>query len=74
LNYGILAPAGTPIEIIKLLNTKLQAVLTSDDMKKRLVADGAEAAPSSPDEYSALIADDLSKWGEAVRSSGAKLD
>jgi tripartite-type tricarboxylate transporter receptor subunit TctC len=74
LNYGILAPAGTPIEIIKLLNTKLQAVLTSDDMKKRLVADGAEAAPSSPDEYSALIADDLNKWGEAVRSSGAKLD
>ena len=74
LNYGILAPAGTPVEIIKLLNTKLQSVLTSEDMKKRLIADGAEAAPSSPEEYSALIADDLTKWGEAVRSSGAKLD
>jgi tripartite-type tricarboxylate transporter receptor subunit TctC len=74
LNYGILAPAGTPVEIVKVLHAKLQSVLTSDDMKKRLAADGAEVAPSSPEEYSNLIADDLTKWGEAVRSSGTKLD
>jgi tripartite-type tricarboxylate transporter receptor subunit TctC len=74
LNYGILAPAGTPPEIVKLLSTKLQSVLTSEDMKRRLGADSAEAAPSSPEAYQALIADDLNKWGEAARSSGAKLD
>ena len=49
LNYGILAPAGTPVEIVKVLHAKLQSVLTSDDMKKRLAADGAEVAPSSPE-------------------------
>jgi tripartite-type tricarboxylate transporter receptor subunit TctC len=74
LNYGILAPAGTPVEVVKLLHAKLQSVLTSDDMKKRLAADGVEVVPSSPEEYSSLIADDLTKWGDAVRSSGAKLD
>ncbi len=74
LNYGILAPAGTSAEIVKLLNTKLQAILTSEDMKKRLMADGAEATPSSPEAYAKLIGDDLGKWGEAVQSSGAKLD
>jgi tripartite-type tricarboxylate transporter receptor subunit TctC len=74
LNYGILAPAGTPAETVKLLNTKLQAVLATEDMKKRLIADGAEAAPSSPEKYAKLIVEDLSKWGDAVRSSGAKLE
>jgi tripartite-type tricarboxylate transporter receptor subunit TctC len=74
LNYGILAPAGTSPEVVKFLNSKLQPILGSDDMKKRLIADGAEAAPSSPEEYSAVIAEDLNRWGEAVRSSGAKLD
>jgi tripartite-type tricarboxylate transporter receptor subunit TctC len=56
LNYGILAPAGTPVEVVKLLHAKLQSVLTSDDMKKRLAEDSAEVVPSSPEEYSSLIA------------------
>jgi hypothetical protein len=43
-------------------------------VKKRLVADGAEAAPSSAEDYMKVIADDLSQWGEAVQASGAKLD
>jgi tripartite-type tricarboxylate transporter receptor subunit TctC len=74
LNYGILAPTGTSAEIVRLLNTKLQAILTSEDMKKRLMADGAEATPSSPEAYATLIGEDLRKWGEAVQTSGAKLD
>jgi hypothetical protein len=43
-------------------------------VKKRLVADGAEAAPSSAEDYMKVIAADLSQWGEAVQASGAKLD
>ena len=74
LNYGILAPAGTPPEVVRLLNTRLQAILASEDVKKRLVADGAEAAPSSAEDYMKVIAADLIQWGEAVQASGAKLD
>jgi tripartite-type tricarboxylate transporter receptor subunit TctC len=74
LNYGILAPAGTPPEVVRLLNTRLQTILASEDVKKRLVADGAEAAPSSAEDYMKVIAADLIQWGEAVQASGAKLD
>jgi tripartite-type tricarboxylate transporter receptor subunit TctC len=59
---------------VKLLNTRLQAILASEDVKKRLVADGADAALSSAEDYAKLIAADLSQWGEAVQASGAKLD
>jgi tripartite-type tricarboxylate transporter receptor subunit TctC len=38
LNYGILAPAGTSPEVVKFLNSKLQPILGSDDMKKRLIS------------------------------------
>jgi len=74
LNYGLVAPAGTPGAAIALLNAKLAAILGADDMKARLVADGAEPTPSSSEAYGALIAQDLERWGEAVRLSGAKAD
>ena len=74
LNYGLVAPAGTPREVVEVLNQKLAAVLASDDTRTRLAADGAEPTPSSPEDYAALIARDLERWGDAVRASGAKMD
>lgn len=74
LNYGLVAPAGTPGEVVAVLNAKLAGLLGTDEMKARLIADGAEPAPSSAAAYGALIARDLERWGEAVRLSGAKVD
>ena len=72
LYYGLVAPAGTPRPIIDKLNAALRTALASDDVKKRLVADGTEVTPSTPEEYSAFIDKDETKWSKIVKASGAK--
>ena len=47
--YGIIAPAHTPREIVMRLNAALNEALTSEDVKSRIAADGADTAPSSPE-------------------------
>ena len=49
LHYGIVAPAGTPKPIIEKLNVALRQAVTSDDMKRKLAADGTEPLTSTPD-------------------------
>ena len=72
LYYGLIAPAGTPRPIIDRLNAELRAALSSDDVKNRLVQDGAEPTPGSPDDYATLIDKDEAKWAQIVRSTGLK--
>lgn len=72
LYYGLVAPAGTPRPIIDKLNAALRAALNSDEVKKRLVADGTEVTPSTPEEYTAFIDKDETKWSKIVKASGAK--
>jgi tripartite-type tricarboxylate transporter receptor subunit TctC len=72
LYYGLIAPAGTPRPIIDKLNAALRTALTSDEVKKRLVADGTEVTPSTPEEYTAFIDKDETKWSKIVKASGAK--
>jgi tripartite-type tricarboxylate transporter receptor subunit TctC len=72
LYYGLVAPAGTPRPVIDKLNAALRAALASDDVKKRLVSDGTEVTPSTPEEYSAFIDKDETKWSKIVKASGAK--
>lgn len=72
--YGVLAPAGTPAPVIERLNREIIAVMSADEMKKRMQADGAEARPTSPAEFAALIKHDMAKWGPVVKASGATLD
>jgi tripartite-type tricarboxylate transporter receptor subunit TctC len=70
--YGLLAPAGTPAAIVKRLNAALQDALTSDLVKTRIVADGAEPAPGSPEDYVRDIDREESKWSRVVEEAGAK--
>jgi tripartite-type tricarboxylate transporter receptor subunit TctC len=72
LYYGLIAPAGTPRPIVDKLNAALRSALASDEVKKRLVADGTEVTPSSPEEYAAFIDKDEIKWSKIVKASGAK--
>ncbi|HEX7889406.1 MAG TPA: tripartite tricarboxylate transporter substrate binding protein [Ramlibacter sp.] len=72
--YGVLAPAGTPAPVVERLHREIAAVMSTDDMKKRMQADGAEARPTSPAEFAALIKRDMAKWGPVVKASGATLD
>ena len=68
--YGLLAPAGTPREIIARLHAETVAILRTPDAAKRLAADGAEVVASSPDEFAALIKAETVKWAKVVKSAG----
>ena len=72
--YGLAAPAGTPRPIIERLNKELRANLKSDEMKKRLVADGSEPTPGTPEEYAANIQREEGKWAALIEKLGLKIE
>jgi tripartite-type tricarboxylate transporter receptor subunit TctC len=72
--YGLAAPAGTPRPIVERLNKELRAILASDEMKKRLLDDGADPTPSTPDEYAGNIAREEAKWAVLVQKLGIKIE
>ncbi len=72
--YGVLAPAGTPREIILKLNTEIVKILRTDEMKKRIASDGGEVIGSTPEEFTAVMKTDIAKWAGVVQASGARVD
>jgi len=72
--YGVMAPAGTPREIVERLNRELNAVLASPDMKKRMVEFGAEIGGGSPESFGQFMASELKRYAEVVKLSGAKVE
>jgi len=74
LHYGIVAPAGTPRPIVEKLNAAMQAALAEADVRERIIADGAEPLPGTPEEYAADIDREETKWSKVVRVSGAKVE
>ena len=74
LYYGLLAPAGTPRPIVERLNRELRAIVTSDEFKKRMIADGGGPVASTPEEYATNIAREEGKWTGLVRRLGLKVE
>jgi tripartite-type tricarboxylate transporter receptor subunit TctC len=72
--YGLAAPAGTPRPIVERLNKELRAILATDEMKKRLIDDGTDPTPSTPEEYAANIAHEEAKWAALVQKLGLKIE
>jgi tripartite-type tricarboxylate transporter receptor subunit TctC len=71
---GIVVPVTTPSEIIARLNADFVATLKRADVRDRIIAAGAEPAPSTPVGFGALIAAEVVKWSEVVQLSGARGD
>jgi tripartite-type tricarboxylate transporter receptor subunit TctC len=73
-NYwaGLLAPAGTPPQVIERLNKELVAALALPEVKERLAKIGADPAPTTPIEFDALIVRELAENGELVKAAGIK--
>jgi tripartite-type tricarboxylate transporter receptor subunit TctC len=67
--YGLLAPAGTPPDIIKRLHAEATKALGTAEMKEKLAGDGAEPVGSSSAEFAALIKSELDKWGKVARAA-----
>jgi tripartite-type tricarboxylate transporter receptor subunit TctC len=72
--YGIVAPKGTPPEIVATLNSAVNAVLADPKLKARLAELGGEAMPMTPAQFGKLIADETEKWAKVVKFSGAKAE
>src|SRR6266540_183060 len=68
----LLAPAGTPRPIIERLNKELNAVLATDEVRKRLALEGAEPIPGAPEEYAADIDREETRWSKLVKAIGLK--
>jgi tripartite-type tricarboxylate transporter receptor subunit TctC len=67
---ALFAPAGTPPEIVKTLNSALQDILADADVKKKLIELGIEAKASSPQEISARLKSDIDKWHDVIEKAG----
>ena len=70
--WGVLAPAATARAIVMKLNEALGKALRSDDLRKRLAADGADPAGSTPEEFQAFIKSEIARWAPVIKASGAK--
>ncbi len=68
---GMLAPAGTPHEIIAKLNGEIGKLVRTDEVKKLLAPTGMEPDPDTPEGFGAYVKADYDKWGKVVRDSGA---
>jgi tripartite-type tricarboxylate transporter receptor subunit TctC len=72
--YGLVAPAGTPAEILDKLRRASVAVLQSDEVKKQFDSQNAVPSPTTPDEFAAFVRDEQAKWARVVRATGVKFD
>jgi len=70
--YGLLAPTGTPKEIIARLNREAVAVLRNPDIMTRLANDGTEIVAGTPEEFGAYIRAETDKWAKVVKAAGIK--
>jgi len=71
---GLMVPKGTSQSVIDTLNRETVAVLRSPEMQKFITDRGSQAAPTTAQEMDAFVADEIARWGEAVRQSGASVD
>ena len=71
---GLLAPAGTPKDVIAKWNAEVAKILNSPDMRERLTAQGATPAPNSPEQFAEFIQSEIPKYARIVKISGAKVD
>lgn len=72
--FGVFAPANTPRDIVERLNREIVAILKTEDMKTRMARIGAQAAPTTPEQFGALVQRELKKYAQIVKVSGAKVD
>ena len=72
--WGLVAPAGTPREVVQRLNQAFVAALNSPEARSRFAGLMAEPVPSSPDEFGEFMRSELAKYEKVVKASGAKVD
>ena len=72
--YGVVAPAGTPKDIIAKLNAEMVRIANLPDIKQRLIEMGSPPVAGTPDQFGALIRSEIPKWGKVVKQANVSLD
>ena len=72
--WGIVAPAGTPQEIVARLNIEINRILQMEDIQQKFIANGTDPFGTTPEQMAAIMKADLDKWSKIVTASNAKVD
>ena len=72
--YGLLAPSATPGEIVHTLAAAVRKAAHSPDMQKKLLDQGAEPVGNTPEEFQAALKQEVARWAEVVKTSGARAE
>ena len=72
--WGIVAPAGTPADVIRRLNTEIAAILSLPDAQKRMVAEGADPAIMTPEQLGRHVQSEMAKWAKVAKAADIRAD
>jgi tripartite-type tricarboxylate transporter receptor subunit TctC len=72
--FGILVPANTPPDLVKLINTEVVRAINSPAVRERYAAMGAEPVGNTPEQFANFIKSEIAKWTRVVKASGAMVD
>ena len=72
--YGILAPAGTPQDIVRKLNADINGILQAPDVSERLTALGTEPTGGTPEQFAETIKADTARWAKVVSDAEIRID
>ena len=72
--YGVVAPAGTPSQIIGRLHRAIVAAMNLPDIRERYAQQGVDAETNSPEQFTQVIRDDFARWTRIIRATGIKLE
>ena len=72
--FGVLAPAGTPPEVVARLNAEIGKSLREPDVQEKLQGLGMQVAGTGPEAFATFMRAETAKWGKVARDSGAKID
>jgi tripartite-type tricarboxylate transporter receptor subunit TctC len=71
---GIVAPAGTPADVVAKINAVVNEGLATTELKNKIIGLGGEPKPKSVKEYADFIASQYKRWGEVIRITGVTLN
>ena len=72
--YGLVAPAGTPKEVVAKLNAETLRILNLPELRERTRSQGIELAASTPEQFSAFLKADIAKWTQVIREFKITVD
>ncbi len=72
--FGVLAPAGTPRDILQRLNTEIVKILQSPEVKDRFLKQGVEVQTSTPEQFDAFVRSEVARWAKVIKDAGIRAD